>query len=97
MALGLCRHCGSGGIATDAPTCLSCGGNCPNPGFFTRLGVWTSRIVGLLILLVGIAVVVAVSQKGELLVIDIGLLCFGIPLILGGGVLLLRSLIWPYG
>src|SRR5262245_28839369 len=55
MALGTCRHCGSTGIPTDAPICRSCAGWRPNPGLITRMGVVTTRVVALLMLLGGLA------------------------------------------
>lgn len=55
MAMGVCRHCGAQGIATDALICRECGGWKPNPGLFTRLGAAFKCIVGLALIVAGVA------------------------------------------
>ncbi len=97
MGLGTCRHCHSPGVATDAPTCLHCGGWCPNPGFYTRLNVVLFRLVALSLIALAVfltlAVVAHVNTQPEAR--WEGLICPGIPAFMGV-VLLLRSLIRPY-
>src|SRR5262249_47194524 len=100
MALGNCRHCGAGRIPTDAPLCRECGGWRPNPGFFTRMGVVTKRLVCsvflvLLLALAAFLIILAPARPDAM-----GALVSPIPVvggIFGSGSVLLRSLIWPYG
>jgi len=98
MGLGNCRHCRSPGVATDAPTCLYCGGWCPNPGFFTRLNVVLFRLVSLAFLALAVfltlAVVAQVNTRPD--AGWGGLVYPGISAFTGAA-MLLRSLIRPYG
>lgn len=90
MGLGTCRFCGAERIATDAPICRECGGWRPNPGFCTRTNIFTTRLVALLMLVGGLGASVWANW-------NLAVLVYAFPFVVGGGTVLLRSLIRPYG
>lgn len=92
MALGTCRHCHSHGIATDAPMCRACGGWFPNPGLITRLGVVLNRVVACVMLLASALITLAAFASG-----NPGIAMIAVPLVFGGGAMLLKSFLRPYG
>lgn len=88
MALGTCRICGAGRIATDAPICRECGGWWPNPGLCSRLGALTKAVFGLATLALAAFWYFCVSRA------DVGFyVCFGLV----GLSTLTSSIIRPYG
>ena len=95
MAVGVCRHCGAERVATDAPLCFTCGGWWPNPGFVTKCGVWLTRLFALAFIAVGVLGVLALYSNPSNPDSYAGYIA---PLLgLGGALMLLRSLVRPYG
>jgi ribosomal protein L40E len=94
MALGTCRHCGAGGIPTDAPICRSCAGWKPNPGLITRTGVAVNRVLALLCFSLGVAMVgMGITKPEGLMGAWAGFVIFLLP----GSVWLFKSVFRPYG